>query len=66
LAVRSAVVYVAERGGGLSAYDISDPRDPKRLAQIATPGEALRVAVDGNHAYVACREAGLAIIALLP
>jgi hypothetical protein len=62
----TATLCVAERSGGLTVYDVSNPGDPKRLAQIATPGEALRVAVAGNRAYVACREAGLAIIELLP
>ncbi|MEW5826994.1 MAG: hypothetical protein AB1778_09215 [Candidatus Bipolaricaulota bacterium] len=57
---------VAERAEGLSVYSLADPSSPKRVAQIDTPGEALRVAVDGDRAYVACREAGLYVIALVP
>jgi len=39
---------------------------PERIARIDTPGEALRVAVISNRAYVADREEGLQIIQLLP
>lgn len=41
------------QAGWLQVYDVSDPRAPVKAAAFKTPGRAVRVAVQGNTAYVA-------------
>lgn len=43
-----------------SGLDLSNPANPSRIGDIRTPG--LAVAVSGNHAHVAAREAGLLVV----
>lgn len=51
--------------GGPGAVEVLDASDPSRLAPIAflaMPLDALGIAVDGRHAYVAAQSAGLRVV----
>ncbi len=50
--------------GALQVYDLADPADPVHRATYATPGGALRVALDGPLAYVADGLEGLLAVDL--
>ncbi|MBN2493096.1 MAG: hypothetical protein JXR96_00790 [Deltaproteobacteria bacterium] len=47
---------------GLQVYDRSDPASPALLGRYPTPGEAWRVAVDGDRAALADGRHGIAIL----
>ena len=47
---------------GLEIFTLVDPTKPARVGEIATPGRAQAVAVDGETAYVADGAAGVQII----
>jgi hypothetical protein len=46
----------------LQVIDVSKPANPQRVGGQDTSGQALRVAVSGNYAYVADEAAGLQVI----
>ena len=50
--------------GTLQVYDLSDPAAPAYRSTYATPGNALRVALDGDRAYVADGERGMLVVGL--
>ena len=52
-------------GGFLQVYDVSDPAQPVKMAEIRMPsGRPLRVTVNGRLAYVADGPAGLQVVDL--
>ena len=57
-------LIVGAGGGDLQVYDVSDPTAPHKLSSFATPGRATRVSLDGDLAYVADTEAGVAVVDL--
>ena len=56
------LAYVADRGKGLSVFDISNLSQPVRDTGVMVADEAWDVAVDGNRAYVADYVGGLRIL----
>jgi len=46
---------------GLQVADVTDPRSPKLLGSIDTPGDAFDVATDGSFVYVVDGLCGLQI-----
>ena len=50
--------------GTLQVYDLSTPTEPVHRSTYATPGGALRVALDGARAYVADGAHGLLVVDL--
>ncbi len=52
-------IYLACEQRGLFIYNRSDRQ---YLGEIALPGEAQKVKVAGNYAYVACRQGGLQVV----
>ena len=50
--------------GALQVYDLSSPTEPVHRANYATPGGALRVALDGPLAYVADGLQGMLVVDL--
>jgi hypothetical protein len=55
-------VYVADRGGGLRAIDVSAPDRPLEVGFIQTPDYSTSVVLSGDYAWVTCRYAGLRAI----
>jgi hypothetical protein len=55
---------VASRQDGLRIFDVADPRAPRALTAIDTPGEAWHVVIAGTLAFVADGSAGLRILDL--
>jgi hypothetical protein len=53
---------VAASGAGVIIVNVASAQGPVRIAQIDTPGNALRVACDGNLVAVADGAAGLAVV----
>ena len=47
---------------GLEIFSLIEPTKPVRIGEIATPGQARAVTVDGNIAYVADGTAGVQVI----
>ena len=47
---------------GLEIFSLADPTKPVRIGEIATPGQAQSVVVDGDTAYIADGEAGVHVI----
>ncbi len=56
------LAYVADRGKGLSVFDITDLTHPIRDTGIMVADLAYDVAVDGNRAYVADYVGGLRVL----
>ena len=52
-------VYIAAQQRGLMIYDRNSL---ELISEIAVPGEALKVKVVGNYAYLACRQGGFTIV----
>lgn len=51
-------------GGGLTVFDVSNLSAPLQLTRVATPGEALALAVSGRWVAVAVGSAGVALVRL--
>ena len=47
---------------GLEIFSLTEPTKPVRIGEIATPGQARSVAVDGDTAYIADGAAGVHVI----
>ena len=47
------------RGAVLQVADVSDPRNPRMIGEMALPGVVRGVAVDNGYAYVANGRSGL-------
>jgi hypothetical protein len=66
VAVSGNYAYVADRYSGLRVIDISTPSSPVQVGSWATPSRPLKVAVNGNFAYVvsagSAGDAGLHVI----
>ncbi len=58
VAVRDQYVVAADRYG-VTIYDISNPVDPVRIAEVQLPAPAISVTVEGTVAWVADGDAGL-------
>jgi hypothetical protein len=56
------LAYVADRGKGLSVFDITDLAHPVRDTNIMVADLAYDVAIDGNRAYVADWVGGLRVL----
>jgi hypothetical protein len=56
------IAYVADWFSGLHIYDISDPTQPRHIANYHTPGSSKGVVVDNGYAYVGDDDHGLQII----
>jgi len=54
--------YVADGYAGLRVVDVSDPVHPMEVGSYDTPDNAFGVAVAGESAYIANRDAGLMIL----
>ncbi len=54
-------LYAASRWG-LEIFTLIDPTKPARVGEIATPGQAQAVAIDGETAYIADGAAGVHVI----
>jgi hypothetical protein len=52
------------RSVGLQIYDVSNPSTPMKVTTFKTPGQAMRVAMQGSLAYVADGPEGLQIVDL--
>ena len=52
----------ADDWAGMRIADISDPSSPRVVGHVDTPGNAERITVSGNRAYIADGTAGLRII----
>ena len=50
--------------GKLQVYDLSNPAQPVYRSTYSTPGGALRLALDGNRAYVADGAPGMLVVGL--
>jgi hypothetical protein len=61
VAVSGDFAYLANGGGGLRIYDITDPANPVNVGHTNNAGNAWDLAVSGNFAYLANREDGLRI-----
>ncbi|MEB3279248.1 MAG: DUF4347 domain-containing protein, partial [Lyngbya sp.] len=53
ISLQGDYAYISDDTNGLVIFDITNPTAPVKKANIATGGEALDVAVQGNYAYVA-------------
>ncbi len=64
IAVSNGYAYVAGgfTGGDFHVVDIDPPEDAYLVHTVNTPGDAFRVAVSGDYAYVADGMAGLQVI----
>ncbi len=49
-------------GGQLQIYDATDPTMPVKAASFETPGRAARVAMSGEHVFVADVQAGVTVV----
>ncbi|RKU22908.1 hypothetical protein C6500_02830 [Candidatus Poribacteria bacterium] len=52
----------AASGWGLEIFTLTEPTQPARIGEIATPGRARSAAVEGDTAYVADGAAGVQVI----
>jgi hypothetical protein len=58
LEISRGKLYALE-DGGLSVFDISDPRNPKRLGHVGGMGNVRQLRVSGRTAFVSSRQCGL-------
>lgn len=61
VAVRDELAYCVTQGS-LLVLDVSKPEKPQAVAQLTLPGEAARVILGEEQAYVACGPGGLQIV----
>lgn len=59
---RNDVAVVANRGGGITIFNVFNQLSPLIIGQVDTPGDAQRVALSGDTVAVADGPAGLAIV----
>ena len=67
IAVSGGYAYVGRSeystlGGGLDAYDVSDPTDPVLLGSLDASWFGYRIAVSGQYAFVAAGTDGLRVV----
>jgi hypothetical protein len=62
LARKGTYLFLAEGRDGVSTVDVSDPRHPERIARVALPGAATRIAVLGERLIVATKRAGIQVV----
>jgi hypothetical protein len=60
VSVAGNYAYVAD-GSGLAIFEVADPTDPTLKSYRSTPGDAMKVTVDGNYAYISDYAGGLQI-----
>ncbi|MBX3739401.1 MAG: hypothetical protein KF712_00315 [Akkermansiaceae bacterium] len=58
LEISGGRLYALE-GGGLSIYDIGDPKQPKKLGHVGGMGNVRQLRVSGKTAFVTSRQFGL-------
>ncbi|MCA9759073.1 MAG: hypothetical protein KDA27_24990, partial [Candidatus Eisenbacteria bacterium] len=51
--IQGTLVFAAEEDCGLRILDISDPDNPVTVGTLDTPGQAIKVVVEGDIAYLA-------------
>ncbi len=62
LALRGHLAYVADWFSGIHLYDLSDPRRPRLLSSLHTPGSPKGIVLHGDYAYVADDDHGLQVV----
>ena len=60
--IDKGIAYVADWFSGLHLYDISDPKQPRHIANFHTPGSSKGVVVENGYAYVGDDDHGLQIV----
>ncbi|MDE0043621.1 MAG: hypothetical protein OXT74_16395, partial [Candidatus Poribacteria bacterium] len=61
LAINERMVYTVS-DWGLEIFDLENPSLPQMIGQIATPGNAQGITIDGETAYIADGAAGVTLI----
>ena len=62
LVIRDHIAYVADWFSGIHLYDISNPRRPRLLSSLHTPGSPKGIVVQDGLAYVADDDHGLQVV----
>ncbi len=62
LVLRNGIAYVADWFSGIHIYDIGDPRQPRLLSSLHTPGSPKGIVVRDDIAYVADDDHGLQVV----
>ncbi len=62
LVLRDGIAYVADWFSGIHLYDLRDPRRPRLLSSLHTPGSPKGIVVRGELAYVADDDHGLQVV----
>lgn len=58
LEISGGRLYALE-GGGLSIFDMADPKHPKRMGQVGGMGNVRQLRVSGKTAFLSARQCGL-------
>ena len=64
--IRGGFAYVAKGAAGVEIWDVSDPRNPRSMANLATPTAALRLARYREYLYVSGQGGYLYTYKLVP
>ena len=62
LVIRDGIAYVADWFSGIHLYDIGNPRRPRLLSSLHTPGSPKGIVVRNGLAYVADDDHGLQVV----
>lgn len=62
LVIRDGIAYVADWFSGIHLYDLHEPRRPRLLSSLHTPGSPKGIVVRGDIAYVADDDHGLQVV----
>ncbi len=62
LVLRDGIAYVADWFSGIHLYDLRNPRRPRLLSSLHTPGSPKGIVVRGELAYVADDDHGLQVV----
>jgi hypothetical protein len=60
--VRDGIAYIAASNAGLLVVDVAEPTSPVLVGRVDTPGNAIRVALDGDLALIADHRGGLRLV----
>jgi hypothetical protein len=60
--IDSGFAYIADGGGGLVIFNISDPYNPVPAGNFDTPDYAIDISIQDNYAFIADGEGGLQIL----
>src|SRR5262245_55789423 len=64
IALSGDYAYLAAWRHGLRVVNISDPKEPKEVAECRIDGDVRDVVVSGGYAYVAAQQGGLRVLDL--